>query len=134
GLRQNSIYMQVWREGDGQALRRVTESILLLVWDSRNDLIAGKQPVLIRCHLSTQNPGPASQVRGNNQATALTEKLAAQKRLKKVESERNRKRRELYDAQDSIDVQRDELIGKIEKQLSMKQQCEPLFAMRWMLH
>ena len=64
-------------------------------------------------------------------ATALTEKLAAQKKVKTVESERNRKRRELYDAQDAIDRDRDELIAKIEKQLSMNQSLQPLFAVRW---
>jgi len=66
-------------------------------------------------------------------ATTLTEKLAAQKKLKAVESERNRKRRELYDAQDAIDRDRDELIAKIEKQLSMKQTLQPLFAVQWSL-
>ena len=64
-------------------------------------------------------------------ATALTEKLAAQKKVKTVESERNRKRRELYDAQDAIDRDRDELIAKIEKQLSMEQTLRPLFVIRW---
>ncbi len=73
GLRQTSIYMQVWREEDGQTLRRATEGILLLVWDSKNDLFAGKQPVLLQCHLSTQNPGPTSELRGSNQAQAAIE-------------------------------------------------------------
>lgn len=71
--------------------------------------------------------------RDSQQATALTEKLAAQKRLKRVESERNRKRRELYEAQDAIDQRRDELIRKIEKQLSMNQRSEPLFTICWKL-
>ncbi|NQT11252.1 MAG: hypothetical protein HQ582_00795 [Planctomycetes bacterium] len=66
-------------------------------------------------------------------ATALTEKLAAQKKLKTVESERNRKRRELYDAQDAIDRDRDELIAKIEKQLSMEQKAQSLYSIRWTL-
>ena len=64
-------------------------------------------------------------------AHALTEELAAQKKLKTVESERNRKRRELYDAHDTIDRDRDELIAKIERQLSMKQTVQPLFMFRW---
>jgi len=71
--------------------------------------------------------------RESQQATALTEKLSAQKRLKQVESERNRKRRELYEAQDAIDERRDELIGKIEKQLGMNQRSETLFRFRWQL-
>ena len=63
----------------------------------------------------------------------MTEKLAAQKKLKTVESERNRKRRELYDAQDAIDRDRDELIAKIEKQLSMEQTLQPLFTIKWII-
>lgn len=53
-------------------------------------------------------------------ANALTDKLAAQKKLRTVKNERNKKRRELYGAQDAIDHQRDELIGKIKKQLLAK--------------
>ena len=40
--------------------------------------------------------------RESQSATALTEKLAAQKRLKTAESERNKERRELYDARDAF--------------------------------
>jgi adenine-specific DNA-methyltransferase len=71
--------------------------------------------------------------RESQTATALTEKLAAQKRLKAAESERNKKRRELYDAQDAIDKQRDALIAKIEGQLRMSECIEPLFVFRWSL-
>lgn len=66
-------------------------------------------------------------------AVSLTEKLAAQKELKLAEAKRNQKRRELYDAQDQIDAQRDTLIGDIEKQLKQKQTFTPLFTIRWML-
>ena len=64
-------------------------------------------------------------------AHALTEKLAAHKEVKAVESERNRKRRELYDAQDAVDRDRDELIAKIEKQLNIKPVLQLLFTVRW---
>ena len=67
-------------------------------------------------------------------ATALTEKLAAQKKLKTVEAERNRKRRELYDAQDAIDRDRDELISRIERQLRMEYNLQALFSMCWSIH
>ena len=43
---------------------------------------------------------------------------------------RNKKRRELFDAQDRIDEQRDGLIGKIEKQLKRRQHVELLFLVR----
>jgi adenine-specific DNA-methyltransferase len=61
----------------------------------------------------------------------LVEKLAAQKRLKTLETDRTRKRRELYDAQDAIDQQRGDLIAKIEQQLDRRHQLLPLFSVRW---
>jgi hypothetical protein len=59
-----------------------------------------------------------------------------------LEAERNRKRRELFDlpapkwlrqagAQDAIDAQRDELIGRIEKQLRQRHTLTPVFTFRW---
>ncbi len=66
-------------------------------------------------------------------AGSLHDKLEAQKSLKTLEATRNRKRRELFDAQDAIDVQRDELIARIEKQLRQRQTLELLFAFRWRL-
>ena len=69
--------------------------------------------------------------RESQSATALTEKLAAQKRLKTAESERNKKRRELYDAQDAIDQQREALIAKIEGQLRMSENLVPFYTLRW---
>ncbi len=64
-------------------------------------------------------------------AASLAEKLDAQKRMKALESERSHKRRELFDAQDKIDAQRDELIGKIEMQMKQKQMCRQVFTVRW---
>ena len=66
-------------------------------------------------------------------AGSLHDKLEAQKSLKALEVTRNRMRRELFDAQDAIDVQRDELIGRIEKQLHQRQTLNPLFEFRWRL-
>ncbi len=64
-------------------------------------------------------------------ATSLQEKLAAQKALKKAEAHRTQKRRELYDAQDAIDAQRDALIESVEKQLRQSRKLETLFTIRW---
>jgi len=62
----------------------------------------------------------------------LTESPAAA--LKdKLEAERNRKRRDLFDVQDAIDAQRDELIGRIEKQLRQRHTLKSLFTFRWRL-
>lgn len=69
--------------------------------------------------------------RESQTATALTEKLSAQKRLKQAEAERNKKRRDLYDAQDQIDQRREELIGKIESQLKMNVKEEAIFVLHW---
>ena len=64
-------------------------------------------------------------------AVSLTDKLAAQKRLRQIEDKRNRKRRELYNEQDRIDEQRDELIRKIEAQLKQRQEVKQVFIVRW---
>lgn len=66
-------------------------------------------------------------------AAALAQKLEAQKMMKSLESERNRKRRELFDAQDAIDSQRDDLITRLEAQLKQTTKCEPVFTVRWEL-
>jgi adenine-specific DNA-methyltransferase len=50
-----------------------------------------------------------------------------------LEAERKRKRRELFDAQNAIDAQRDELIGRIEKQLRQCHTLNPVFTFRWRL-
>ena len=60
-------------------------------------------------------------------AALLKDKLEAQKTLKSLEGERNRKRRELFDAQDAIDGQRDELIKRIEGQLHQTARRQALF-------
>ncbi|MFA4987142.1 MAG: DEAD/DEAH box helicase, partial [Candidatus Brocadiia bacterium] len=64
-------------------------------------------------------------------AISLADKLEAQKSIRALESARNHKRRDLFVAQDAIDAQRDELIGRIEKQLHQRHSLETLFAFRW---
>ncbi len=66
-------------------------------------------------------------------ASSLAEKLEAQKMIKTLEHNRKEKRKRLYEAQDEIDSRRDELIGKIEGQLSQQQSLTSLFAIRWTL-
>ena len=61
----------------------------------------------------------------------LEEKLAGQKQIKALESLRNQKRRSLFDAQDEVDRQREELIALIEGKLQQKTELVQLFAMRW---
>lgn len=68
-------------------------------------------------------------------ATALTleDKLASQKQIKAVEAQRNDKRRSLFEAQDAIDQQREELIGKIEGKLQQASSRTSLFTLSWAL-
>ena len=64
---------------------------------------------------------------------SLAAKLEQQKRLRDLEQSRNAKRRSLYEAQDDIDVQRDTLINKVEKQLQCTVNTVKLFAVKWSL-
>jgi hypothetical protein len=64
-------------------------------------------------------------------ALTLDEKLAGQKAVKALEAERNTKRRSLFDAQDRIDVQREDLIASIEGKLEQQVSEMELFTIRW---
>jgi superfamily II DNA/RNA helicase len=64
-------------------------------------------------------------------AQSLQDKLTHQKQVRELERRRNTRRRELFDAQDSIDLQREDLIAKIEKQLQQRSSCHALFTIRW---
>jgi len=64
-------------------------------------------------------------------ALTLEEKLAGQKAVKALETERNTKRRSLFDAQDKIDEQRTELIAQIEGKLEQSAETKTLFTIRW---
>jgi len=66
-------------------------------------------------------------------AASLQDKLEAQKAVKALEAERSRKRRELFDAQDAIDRQREDLIKRIEEQLKQRRTTQHLFTIRWQM-
>jgi adenine-specific DNA-methyltransferase len=66
-------------------------------------------------------------------ALTLEEKLAGQKRIKALESQRNDKRRSLFVAQDEVDQQREDLIANIEGKLTQKSDLQQLFTLRWKL-
>jgi adenine-specific DNA-methyltransferase len=66
-------------------------------------------------------------------ALSLEEKLAGQKQIRALESQRNAKRKSLFDAQDQVDRQREELIASIECKLAQKSALQPLFTIRWRL-
>jgi adenine-specific DNA-methyltransferase len=71
--------------------------------------------------------------RSAQMAVALAEKLAIQKVVRELDATRNRKRRELFDAQDSVDHQREELIATIEKRLQQQISLIPIFTVPWSL-
>ena len=64
-------------------------------------------------------------------AVSLEEKLASQKRMKALESERNTRRRALFESQDEIDSKRGALIAQLEAQLTQKVTSECLFSVPW---
>ena len=69
--------------------------------------------------------------RGATAALTLEDKLAAQKQIKALEAQRNQKRRSLFEAQDRIDAQRDEMISKIEGRMQQSVQSERLLGVVW---
>lgn len=66
-------------------------------------------------------------------ALTLEEKLAGQKQIKALEAQRNQKRRSLFDAQDQVDLQREELIANIEGKLQQTTGGKNLLSLRWKL-
>ncbi|NOT39539.1 MAG: DEAD/DEAH box helicase family protein [Alphaproteobacteria bacterium] len=64
-------------------------------------------------------------------AVSLEDKLAAQKKTKALEADRNRKRRSLFEAQDEIDRQRAKLIEEVEQKLAQTISTVTLFEIRW---
>ena len=66
-------------------------------------------------------------------AVTLEEKVAGQKQIRTLEAQRNQKRRSLFDAQDQVDRQREELITQIEGKLQQQTSIRQLFRIRWSL-
>ncbi|HWD40105.1 MAG TPA: SNF2-related protein [Fimbriimonas sp.] len=64
-------------------------------------------------------------------AVSLEGKLASQKRMKALESERNNRRRVLFESQDEIDRKRGEMITRLEAQLTQKVTSECFFCLPW---
>ena len=72
--------------------------------------------------------------RSSATAHTLEDKLASQKQIKAIESQRNDKRRSLFEAQDAIDKQREELIGKIEGKLQQGTVQNTVVTLFWKLN
>ena len=69
--------------------------------------------------------------RASSVTLTLEEKLAGQKQIKALEAQRSQKRRSLFDAQDQVDKQREELIEHIEGKLTQNVAQSALFTVRW---
>ena len=63
----------------------------------------------------------------------LEEKLAGQRLVKSLESERNAKRRDLFAAQDEIEQRRDALIESVQAKLEQRVTLTPVLALKWRL-
>ena len=64
-------------------------------------------------------------------APTLEEKLALQKQQRKLESQRSRSRRDLFDKQDEVDERRESLIDSLEGKLNKQTSTEDLFTIQW---
>lgn len=64
-------------------------------------------------------------------SATLEEKLSWQKKQRELENKRSRQRRELFDKQDEIEAQRNQLIENLEECLKQKVEEEELFFIEW---
>ncbi|HVQ74647.1 MAG TPA: hypothetical protein VMT79_03805 [Candidatus Binatia bacterium] len=62
---------------------------------------------------------------------SLETKVAAQRRIRELEGERNRKRRALFEAQDEVDRKKEGLIAGVEARLHQTLTEELLFVIHW---
>ena len=63
----------------------------------------------------------------------LEEKVAAQKQVRAMESQRANRRRALFEHQDEIDAKRDDLISETEGKLAQVSATTSLFTIRWQI-
>lgn len=74
------------------------------------------------------------QVRKNAKlAPTLEEKLELQKKQKKLEAQRSKDRRELFDRQDEVDLRQEDMILAIEERLEQKFEENSLFSIQWQI-
>jgi len=66
-------------------------------------------------------------------AATLQAKLEGQKQVQDLEKKRTVKRRNLFDEQDRIDAERQELIEGLAAKLEEREELKPLFTIRWSL-
>jgi adenine-specific DNA-methyltransferase len=64
-------------------------------------------------------------------ASRPSRKSKLQRKIKELENERKKRCQELFEAQDAIDAQRDDLIEKVEARLTQSIETKKLFSIRW---
>lgn len=70
-LQNSSVYLQILDESDGKLIfEKSNNKLLLMVWETEADLIAARQPVLLKGQISNFNAGPNSSVGGSNQSSS----------------------------------------------------------------
>ena len=93
------------------------------------DLKQGLEQEIKELDKQIKDARKAASIAGN-----LEQKLAAQKETRTLESKRNKLRRDLYERQDAIESERNELIEDLEQHLQQKVDTSTLFLLRWSLH
>jgi len=66
-------------------------------------------------------------------SSTLEEKLSWRKQQRELEAKRSKLRRELFDRQDEIEAQRNDLISQLEAQLQQQVKERTLFTVEWNL-
>lgn len=61
----------------------------------------------------------------------LEEKVKAQRQIKEMEKKRNELRQNLYQAQDEVDVRKENLINETESRMKQKTETNELFTIKW---
>ena len=64
----------------------------------------------------------------------LEEKLSWQKQQRELEGKRSKLRRELFNRQDEVEAQRNDLISQLEAQLQQQVNTRTLFTLAWQLN
>ena len=73
----------------------------------------------------------ASVKREFRQAVDLKTKVELQRKVADLERKRSEKRKGIFEAQDRIDSQKDEVLSKVEERMKLSIKKEPLFTIRW---
>lgn len=91
-----------------------------------DDLKAG-----LECELKELDSEIKAIKRSAKLESSLDAKVALHRKAKELESERSRKRRSLFEAQDEIDRRKENLISDIEARLRQSVNTEELFTLKW---